>query len=187
MIEPGLRQQNPRRHQRNTRLQPEPLRGAAPRPVLRLADESPGDRPPFDHDATPHQRATGQQRRDRHRHRMFSAAGGGRPAGSSYPFDQVAEHLRSPRRHHEIPGVREQAERQQLHMVHSQEIAQVPEQHSVVPRSLQLRVRGHQGAGDVKVADSGERVGHRIVSSGPGQRQARCQVRAGSVAAETCP
>jgi hypothetical protein len=187
MVEPGLRQQNPRRHQRHARLQPETLGSTAPRPVLRLTDEASRHRPSFHHHATPDQRATRRQGRDGHRHRVSGGVMGGSQAGSPYPVDQRAEHLRSPRCHHEIPRVRKQAEGQQLHWVCLQQVAQCPEQHSVFPRSPQLCLRRDQAAGDVEVAGSGTSVGHRVISSGVRETQARCQMPLRPAFAETLP
>jgi hypothetical protein len=185
MVEPGLRQQNPRRHQRYARPQPEPLRGTAPRPVLRLTDEASGHRPSLHHHAAPDQGAPRRQSGDGHRHRVSERIPGGSQAGSPYPVDQGAERLGSPRRHHEIPRVREQAEGQQLHRVRPQQIVQRLEQHPVLPRPSQLCLRRDQAAGDVEVASSRTGVGHRVISFGVGKRQAQCQVPIGPASAET--
>jgi hypothetical protein len=175
MVEPGLRQQCPWRHQRNARLKPEPLCGAAPGPVLDLADEAPGHRPTFDHDAAPDHVAAPDERGDGYGHRVFSGVRRRRAPGSPYPFDQGAERVRSPRRDHEIPGVRQQTEGQQLYVVRAQQAPQVLERSSVLACSTQLRLRSHQATGDVKVANGGTCIWHRKVSStsGRGKRSAR--------------
>lgn len=175
MVEPCLRQEHSRRHERHTRLEPEALCRTAPRPILRLADQAPGHGPSFHQDAAAHQGAARHQRRDQYRHPVSGRFRRGEAGGSPYPFDQRVEPLRSLRRHHEIPGVRKQAEGQQLYVVRAQLGTQLPEHVLVLPRPPQLCVRCDEAAGDVKVAGRGPGFGHRAISSGTGERQARCQ------------
>jgi hypothetical protein len=174
MIEPGWRQQNPRRDEGNTCPESEPFRGTRPGPVLRQAHQAPGHRPPFHHDAAPDQVGAGQQPRDRDRHRILLRGNLCGASGSPHPFDQRTGDFRTPSGHDQIPGVRQEAEGEQLHVMRPQQRAQVPQEYSVVARRSKLGLGCHHATADVKVAGTGRGGVHRAISSRPrrGKRRA---------------
>ena len=175
MIEPGLRHQYPGRVQRDARLQPEPLRRAAPRPILHLMHQAGGQRPAFDQGATADQRSGGHNWPDDDGYPRPRRRRAGASPGSPYPVDHRVKVLYALARHNQMPGCWQQAERQQTDRVRSKDRAEILEQRPVVDGALQLHVWSGQAAGNVKIALRTSRFGHRGISSGGDTSQARCQ------------
>lgn len=185
MIEPGWRQQESGRHQGNSRPEPEPLCRTRPGPVLRQTHQASRQRPSFHHDTAPDQFCSGRQPSNRHRHGIRLGGDRGGTSGSPHPFDQGTEHFRTPRRHDEVPGVRQEAEGQQMHVVCPQQRAQLPQEASVVGGPLELCLAGDQTDADVKIAGGGWRFAHREVSSTSGNRKRRATGATRSLSVET--
>jgi hypothetical protein len=174
MVEPRLRRQETGRDERDARLQPEPLCGAAPRPVLTLLYQAYGQGPSFDHCTAPDQGARRGERRHDHRETARAKRSRRIASGIPYPFNKRLEPIGSRRLDNQVPGFRQQRERQQSGFMPGQDFSQGPEQCPVVGRPLQTGMWLDEAADEVNVAGRG-RVGHRGSPPEPVQTQARCQ------------
>lgn len=159
MVEPRLRGEQAGRDERDARLQPEPLRCAAPRPVLNLLHQAHGQRTSLDHHAAPNQRAgRGKWCRD-NREAACVERSGRVAAGIPYPFNQRLEPLRSRRLDDEVPDPGQERERQQVRLMPGQDLPEGFEQRAVLGRPPQVGMWLDEAAGEVNVAGNG-RVWH---------------------------
>jgi hypothetical protein len=140
--EPGVRRQESSGHERDPRLDLAALRCAAPRPVLRAADESCPQRPSLDVMTGLQQVPRRVDGVDRGRFEgdhwgVLRSPHASQPhvVGSGYPAQERRQSIRLSRTDDQVPSMRQNAVRDQPHRMTTQSSIQNGEKRAIVGRS----------------------------------------------------
>ena len=163
MVEPHLRHQDGSRHQRDAGLQSEAFGRTAPWPVLGLAHQAQGDRSPLDEHTVVDQVGRCPDRRDNDR-QGYCGPVASRSLGSGYPSGQTVDGSSVGCRDDQMPGVRQQAEREQQDLILRQIGPKALKLDAVVGGPVKSGSRAGQPACETEVASGAVDVGHHGVS-----------------------
>jgi hypothetical protein len=175
VVDPRLRRQEPSRLQGDLGLGAKPFGETAPRPVLRAAHQAGAERVALDVSAGAHQVARAVDRNgsipsliDRSVTSGIATLVPAHGMGSRYPMHEADHPFRSRGLEHQVPVVREHAERDQAHGEALEPFLQYAKKGPIILRAPEDRRLAHTAVQDVKegrIETGPLQSGHRKASS----------------------